>query len=229
MSASIERVTTAAGPPPRQGWAGDLLLGNNRLLGVAAFLALLVLFFALVAQNFLALANANTIALNASILVVVACAEAVVVLTRNYDLSVGSTVALFAYVGLDLVRQLPDLGPVLVVVPMLLGAACGAVNGLLVAYGGIPSVIATLGTMSMFRGLAFLYAAGGQLNAADLPAWVPARRRAASSASPRWSWWLSPWSRPAPSCSAGPGSGGRSTPSARTRPPPPSTASSAGA
>ena len=69
-------------------------------------------------------------------------------------------------------RQLPDLGPVLVVVPMLLGAACGAVNGLLVAYGGLPSVIATLGTMSMFRGLAFLYAAGGQLNAADLPPWV---------------------------------------------------------
>lgn len=171
MSATVERVRP--GQPPRQWRVSDLLL-HNRLLGVAAFLMLLVLFFALVSRNFLAVANANTVALNASILVVVACAEAVVVLTRNYDLSVGSTVALVAYVGLDLVRQLPDLGPVLVVVPMLLGAACGAVNGLLVAYGGIPSVIATLGTMSVFRGLAFLYAAGGQLNASDLPPWVQA-------------------------------------------------------
>jgi rhamnose transport system permease protein len=48
------------------------------------------------------------------------------------------------------------------------------VNGWLVAHGGLPSVIATLGTLSIFRGVAFLYAGGGQLNAADLPHWVPA-------------------------------------------------------
>jgi rhamnose transport system permease protein len=172
VSARIEPAP-AARPASGLGGLAEPFL-RNRVLGVAAFLGLLVLFFSVVAQNFVAVANANTIALNASILVVVACAEAVVVLTRNYDLSVGSMVALVAYVGLDLVRLLPDLGPVLVLVPVLLGATCGLVNGLLVAYGGIPSVIATLGTMSMYRGLAFLYAGGGQLNAADLPPWVQA-------------------------------------------------------
>jgi rhamnose transport system permease protein len=105
---------------------------------------------------------------------VVACAEAIVVITRNYDLSVGSTVALASFVGLDLIRLLPDLGPPMVVIPVLIGGLCGVVNGWLVAYGGLPSVIATLGTLSIFRGVAFLYAGGGQLNAADLPAWVPA-------------------------------------------------------
>ena len=152
--------------PPGIGWLGD------RLVASVAVLALVVVFFGALAPNFLAVANANTIALNGSILVVVASAQAIVVLTRNYDLSVGAMVALVSYVGLDWIRQLPDLGPVLVVVPMLLGAVCGSVNGVLVAYARIPSVIATLGTMSVFRGLAFLYADGGQLNAADLPAWV---------------------------------------------------------
>ena len=83
MSARVERVTARRPSRPRR----DNLLLGNRLLGVAAFLVLLVLFFTLVAPNFLSVGNANTIALNASILVVVACAEAVVVLTRNYDLS----------------------------------------------------------------------------------------------------------------------------------------------
>jgi rhamnose transport system permease protein len=145
---------------------------QNRLAGVAAFLAVLFLFFGSLAPNFATLANINTIALNASILIVVACAEAIVVLTRNYDLSVGSIVALASYVGFDLVRLHPELGPVLVVVPIAIGAACGAVNGWLVSYGRVPSVIATLGTMSIFRGLAYLYANGNQIDLKDLPAWV---------------------------------------------------------
>jgi ribose/xylose/arabinose/galactoside ABC-type transport system permease subunit len=143
-------VTTAPAPARR----GALL--QNRALGIAAFLAGLILLFGLAADNFATVGNLNTVALNASILVVVACAEAIVVITRNYDLSVGSTVALASFVGLDLIRLLPDLGPPLVVVPILIGGLCGVVNGWLVAYGGLPSVIATLGTLSVFRGVAFL-------------------------------------------------------------------------
>jgi rhamnose transport system permease protein len=133
---------------------------------------LLCLFFSGLAANFGTVSNLNTIALNGAILVVVACAEAIVVITRNYDLSVGSTVALASYVGLDMVRIFPGAGPVLVLAPIAIGGLCGAVNGGLVAYGRVPSVIATLGTMSIFRGLAFLYANGHQINAKDLPPWV---------------------------------------------------------
>jgi rhamnose transport system permease protein len=70
------------------------------------------------------------------------------------------------------VRLHPDLGPVLVVVPIAIGGVCGAVNGWLVSYGRVPSVIATLGTMSIFRGLAYLYANGSQIDLKDLPSWV---------------------------------------------------------
>jgi rhamnose transport system permease protein len=145
---------------------------EHRELGIFAFLVLLATAFALTSANFATLANANTIALNASILVVVACAETVVVLTRNFDLSVGSIVALSSYVGLDIIRQFPDAGPLMVLAPVAIGGLCGAANGLLVAVFRIPSVIATLGTLSIFRGLAYLYVGGQQINAKDLPQWV---------------------------------------------------------
>lgn len=145
---------------------------ESRVLGVSVFLLLLVVFFSLLDPRFASLANANTIALNGSVLVIVACGEALVVLTRNYDLSVGSIVALASYVGLDIVRLHPELGPFLILAPVLFGALCGVVNGFLVAYARVPSVIATLGTMSIFRGLAYLYADGAQINVKDLPRWV---------------------------------------------------------
>lgn len=151
--------------------AFDRLL-QNRVAGVLCFLVILSLGFGAVAPNFLTVSNANTIALNGAILVIVACAEAIVVLTRNYDLSVGSTVALAAYVGFDVISRYPEAGPILILLPILIGGACGAVNGWLVAYGRVPAVIATLGTMSIYRGIAFLYSRGDQVDQKDLPAWV---------------------------------------------------------
>jgi rhamnose transport system permease protein len=145
---------------------------EHREFGILAFLVLLAATFSLTSANFATLANANTIALNASILIVVACAETVVVLTRNFDLSVGSIVALASYLGLDLIRQYPEAGPIMFLAPVAIGGLCGVFNGLLVAIFRIPSVIATLGTLSIFRGIAYLYAGGRQINAQDLPQWV---------------------------------------------------------
>jgi rhamnose transport system permease protein len=145
---------------------------QNRALGVLGFLIVVLIGFGAAAPNFLTLSNMNTILLNGAILVIVACAGAIVVLTRNFDLSVGSTVALSAYVGFDVISRHPEWGPVGILVPVLVGGSCGVVNGLLVAYGKVPSVVATLGTMSIFRGVAYLYADGQQIDQKDLPAWV---------------------------------------------------------
>lgn len=162
-------VSPAVGAP-RDRLLHSLLHG--RIIGVAAFLALLSTIFSLGAKNFATVSNANTIALNGSILVVVACAEAIVVITRNYDISVGAIVALSSYVGLDFIRLFPGFGPALVIVPVLIGGLCGALNGFLVAYCRLPSVIVTLATLSVYRGLAFLYANGHQIDPKDLPPWV---------------------------------------------------------
>nr|BFE77494.1 hypothetical protein GCM10020093_000950 [Planobispora longispora] len=52
---------------------------------------------------------------------------------------------------------------------VLLGALCGAVNGLLVGVAAVPALVATLGTLYAFRGVDYAWAGGRQVNAADMP------------------------------------------------------------
>jgi rhamnose transport system permease protein len=59
--------------------------------------------------------------------------------------------------------------PIVLVLAIGLGAACGVFNGLLVAYGRVPALVVTLGTLYIFRGLAFLWTNGRQINAEKLP------------------------------------------------------------
>jgi rhamnose transport system permease protein len=151
-------------------WA--LLALRNRVIGVFVFLVLVCTFFTFTSPRFATVSNVNTIVLNASILIILACAEATVVLTRNIDVSIASIVALTAFVGMDFSARYAEIGPVMVLLPVCLGALCGACNGSLVAYVRIPWVIVTLGTLYVFRGLAVVIAGGRQIEPKDLPDWV---------------------------------------------------------
>ena len=92
--------------------------------------------------------------LNPSILLLLAVGQAVVIITRNVDLSVGSTMALTAYLTGRLFVEQPNIPIVVVVLACLaLGAALGLVNGLLVAYGKVPALVITLGTLYIYRGI----------------------------------------------------------------------------
>ena len=150
----------------------SLILAENRVAVTAAILGFLWLLFALSAPNFATVANANGIVLNASVLMILACAEAIVVLTRNYEISIASVLALSAFIGFDLIARYPEAGPILMLVPIGIGAVCGLANGLLVGYCRLSSVIVTIGTLSVYRGLAVLYAGGNQIEPKDMPAWV---------------------------------------------------------
>ena len=57
-----------------------------------------------------------------------------------------------------------------------MGAACGLLNGVLVTWGQVPALVVTLGTLYAFRGLAFLWTDGRQINAETLPDSVPEPR-----------------------------------------------------
>lgn len=164
-------MTNEVSSPAMEGRWGVKAL-QNRVLGVLVFLILLSLFFSMTAPNFATISNANTIILNACILIIMACAEATVVITRNIDVSVASILALTAFVGFDLIAKFPEAGPIMIIIPILLGAVCGAFNGLLVAYARIPWVIVTLGTLSVYRGLAVVYSGGRQIDPKDVPPWV---------------------------------------------------------
>lgn len=156
--------------PARQHWSVVIL--KNRVIGVLMFELLIVILFAIVAKRFFTLSNLNTIFLNTCIMAILACAEAVVIITRNYDVSIASVLALSAYVGLDIIRHFPQAGPVMIVVPIALGLVCGLINGMIVGYGRVSSIFVTLGGLSIYRGFVNVYANGQQIDPSTIPAWV---------------------------------------------------------
>ena len=150
----------------------SVLILKNRAVGVLLFEVLIVVVFSLVTDRFFSLSNLNTIFLNACIMAILASAEGVVIITRNYDVSIASILALSSYVGFDVIRSFPEFGPLLILVPLAIGLACGVVNGLLVAYGRVSSIFVTLAGLSVYRGLVTLYAHGQQIEPKDIPPWV---------------------------------------------------------
>jgi rhamnose transport system permease protein len=139
-------------------------------------LGIIVAFLALVAvtgilePRFLETDSLRNLALNASIFAILAVGQTLVLVTRNVDLSVGSVLGLSAYLAGDLLSHHQGMPlPLVFVLGMALGAACGLLNGVLVTWGQVPALVVTLGTLYMFRGLAFLWTNGTQVNAETLP------------------------------------------------------------
>lgn len=85
----------------------------------------------------------------------IAFAMAMLIIAGEIDLSVASIIAL-ASTAMGLAMQAGAGVPVLVLVGMGTGLICGAVNGFLVAGLGLPSIVVTIGTLSLFRGIAFI-------------------------------------------------------------------------
>lgn len=114
----------------------------------------------------------NRITTSVVILAILAASQALVIISRNIDLSVGSVVGVTAYLVGDLLIA-TQAGPVVgIVAAMVIGAAFGAFNGVLVAYARIPAIIVTLGTLALFRMFISLYSGGANIIAAELPGWV---------------------------------------------------------
>jgi rhamnose transport system permease protein len=141
-----------------------------RELGIGIALALTVLLFSLRATNFATVSNWQDIASDVAMVVVVAVGQTMVVLTRNIDLSVGSIAGLSAYLSADTLATYNGL-PIVVMalIAVGVGLAAGLVNGLLVAVGRIPAIIATLATLSIYRGLVFEATGGNYVFPNELP------------------------------------------------------------
>lgn len=145
----------------------DLVL-RFRALGLLLALAVLVGATASVNARFLSGQSIRDLLFAAAVTVLLACGMTVVVLTRGIDLSVGSTLGLAAYLTADAMSGgLPV--PFAVLIGLLVGLACGAVNGAIVHFGKVPPLVATLGTLYVFRGIVYFTAGGSRVNASDLP------------------------------------------------------------
>lgn len=146
-------------------------LGRAREFGILLALVLVVTAATLNNPKFLFSADGwRDLLLTPSILVLVAVGQAIVLITRNVDLSVGSVMGLTAYLTGRLFIDIPGVPIVLVVVAaVVLGALLGLINGALVAYAKVPAMVITLGTLYAYRGINVLWTGSDRVNASDMP------------------------------------------------------------
>lgn len=134
------------------------LLKNREL---SAFFAIVALFVVLVALNpaYFSLQTLAMIFASSQILCLLALGATLVMLTRNIDVSVGSTVGLCAIaVGVALNNGYGLATAI--AFALAIGALAGAFNGLLVVGLRIPAIVATLGTLGLYRGIMLLWTGG---------------------------------------------------------------------
>ncbi len=144
-----------------------------RLLALAVVLVLTVLFFTTQIDNYFSPRMLTRISTSAAVILPIAIGQAIVVMTRNIDLSVGSLVGVVAYVCGDFLATHQGLHPVLfVLLCLVVGGACGAINGLLVSYGRVPSIIVTLGTLALYRTFLVEYSDARTITTDSLPKWL---------------------------------------------------------
>lgn len=148
---------------------GHLL--KQRETGIALALILVVLFTTLKNPAFLFSADGwRDLLLTPSILMLVAVGQAIVIITRNVDLSVGSVVGLTAYLTGRVFIDLPGVPwPLVFVIGLVAGGLLGLINGALVAFAKVPALVITLGTLYIYRGINVMWTGSDRINSSDMP------------------------------------------------------------
>ncbi len=107
---------------------------------------------------------------DSTLLIMLALAQMLVIVTRGVDLSMASTLALSGMMSALLAARLPGLPLILVVLAALaVGLALGLVNGYLIGYLDLPPIVVTLGTMSVYRGMVFVLSGGAWVSSHQMP------------------------------------------------------------
>lgn len=162
------------------------LLRSREALLAAAILVLIAV-IALRFPAFITPANLAAVFNDTSPLIILAIGQMIVILTKCIDLSVAANLALSGMIAAMLNGAGVPL-PLILLTVLVLGAALGAVNGLLVWKAGIPSIVVTLGTMTIYRGIIFLISNGKWINAHEMTDGFKALPRMAVLGLPVMSW-----------------------------------------
>jgi rhamnose transport system permease protein len=124
-----------------------------------------------------------------AILIILALGQSAVILTRSIDLSMAANLAFTGMVVAMLNEAHPELPLVLLIVTAaLIGLTLGAINGVLVWKLDIPPIVVTLGTLTVFRGMAFVVSGGEWVNAHEMTAGFLAASRTVILGLPVLSW-----------------------------------------
>ncbi|MDG0862862.1 L-arabinose ABC transporter permease AraH [Pelomonas aquatica] len=154
--------TTLSPRPAMTSPARALLKEHSMTLGYG----LLFVVLAFTVENFFSTANVTGLLLSVAQIGMVACTMMLCLASRDFDLSVGSTIAFAGVLGAMVLERTGSVG-LAIGGGLAAGALIGAFNGVLIAYLRVNALIATLATMLMVRGLAFIASQGQAVGIAD--------------------------------------------------------------
>ncbi|MFT4042091.1 MAG: ABC transporter permease [Gordonia sp. (in: high G+C Gram-positive bacteria)] len=166
----------------------ELLRRPNIARDVLPLLALLALivYFSVRAEAFWSAANFALISGQAGILLLASLGATLVVIAGSIDLSVGSVALLTGTVVAYLINKGVANPALAILIAIGVGAVIGLLNGVVFAYGRVPSFIVTLGTLSLFSGVALTILEGSTINFTDtgirnlaIGQWIPNLQNAA--------------------------------------------------
>ncbi len=166
---TIAQEQNAIEAPQRSHRVAEMLL-RFRELGIVLALVLVVGATTIDNPRFLSLTNVQQILSGAAIIALLAIGETIVIITRNVDLSIGSVLGISAYATGVLFVHYPHAPLVIVfLVATAIGAFWGVINGAIVTVARVPSLVVTLGTLYIIRGIDGAWAGGNQVAASMLP------------------------------------------------------------
>lgn len=144
-------------------------ISQHRETSLIVLIAVLMLLVTLRAPNFLSVGNVERIVNDTSILIMVSIGQFFVILTGGIDLSIGSVIG-FSGMAASMINQHNPALPAgfVLLIGVLIGMVLGMLNGVAVAYGKVPPIITTLGTMSIYRGMTFVISKGQWVTAHEM-------------------------------------------------------------
>ena len=171
MTTTVTERREPAGAPPG---SGSRRLTERvfriREFGIIAVLLVFVVITTSIEPSFLNQQNLQFLLINTTVYALLALGETMVVVSRNVDLSIGSILGLSAYVSASTFGHHPGIPiPLVFLIGLGIGLACGMANGFMVAVGRVPSLVVTLATLYIIRGIDILIVGGNEVTAQTLP------------------------------------------------------------
>ncbi|WP_306259760.1 ABC transporter permease [Pararhizobium sp. IMCC21322] len=143
---------------------------HRREAGIFLMIVLITIVVGIIEPRFISFETLRITALAIPLILIAAMGQMMVLVARHVDLSIGSILAFSSIIAGMIFRDMPEL-PVIVgvLVAIGLGAMLGLFNGVLVVLFRLPSIIVTLGTLSLFRGFVFLVSGARQVDPQFIP------------------------------------------------------------
>ncbi|GMA24422.1 ribose ABC transporter permease [Luteimicrobium album] len=133
---------------------------NPQAVGVVAATVLIFVVFSVLSPAFLGLDNLRDLAISACVNAIIGLGLTFVIITGGIDLSVGSTASFVGVVSATLMVKADMPSIPAIAVGLVIGCLCGALNGILITRLRLQPFIVTLGTMSVYQGLAYVVTNG---------------------------------------------------------------------